>query len=161
MKLKITKAFKQAAGLGAIAGMRTFMAPAVITHMYSRHPSRYLEHTPLEFMQTITTSKVFKVLAAGELVGDKLPHAPNRTATPGLVGRAVSGIWAGATVYQAHGKKPVMGGLVGGLSAIASTFGCFFLRKSIARNTPVPDAVIGVIEDVLCISAGASIARGY
>lgn len=161
MDLKITKAFRQAAGLGMIAGARTFMAPAVISHMYSRHPSRYLEHTPFAFMQTITTSKVFKVLALGELVGDKLPNTPNRTAVPGLIGRTVSGILAGATVYQAHGKKPVIGGLIGGVSAVAATFGCFFLRRAVGKNTPIPDPVIGAVEDVLTIAAGISIATGY
>jgi len=159
MKLSITKAFRQAAGVGVIAGMRAFMAPAVISHMYSRHPSARLKDTPLKFIQTIGTSKVFKVLAAGELVGDKLPTAPNRTDLPGLTGRILSGAFAGATVYKVEGKNGVIGGLIGGVAAAASTFGCFFLRKALAKNTFIPDAVIGGIEDALVIGAGVGVAR--
>jgi uncharacterized membrane protein len=55
--------------------MRTFSAPVVVSHVYSRHPSKQLKNTPAQFMQSIATSKVFKVLAAGELVGDKMPFA--------------------------------------------------------------------------------------
>ncbi|MBD1392205.1 DUF4126 family protein [Mucilaginibacter glaciei] len=159
--MKITKAFKQAVGLGIIAGARTFMAPAVISHMYSRHPSRYLEHTPFEFMQTISASKVFKVLALGELVGDKLPNAPNRTDFPGLIGRTVAGIWVGASVYKAHRKKAFVGGLIGGASALAATFGCFFLRDALGKKTNIPDPIIGAVEDVMTITAGVILAKGY
>jgi uncharacterized membrane protein len=126
MELKLTHAFIQAAGLGIIAGMRAFSAPVVISHVYSRHPSKELNASPLAFIQTITTSKVFKVLAAAELVGDKLPYTPNRTNPGGLTGRFLSGALCGATVYKAGNKNPFIGGLIGGTSAIASTFGCMF-----------------------------------
>ena len=158
LNMKITpNAFNRAVGLGIIAGMRTFMAPAVVSHMYSRHSSKSLKQSPLNFFQTITASKVFKVLAAGELVADKLPGAPNRTALPGLVGRTLAGIVCGATVYKASNKKPYIGAIVGGTAAVASTFACFYLRTAIAKNKFVPDAVIGGIEDVLAIAGGVAI----
>ncbi|TSD66836.1 DUF4126 family protein [Inquilinus sp. KBS0705] len=159
MKSSATNPFTQAAGLGLIAGMRTFIAPAVISHMYSRHPSKKLRKSKLDFLQTITTSKIFKVLAAGELIGDKLPTAPNRTAAPGLIGRALSGAVAGAAVYRVAGKNMVVGSLIGSAAAVASTFGCFFLRKALAKTKIIPDALVGGIEDALAISAGIAIAR--
>ncbi|RWY54193.1 DUF4126 family protein [Mucilaginibacter gilvus] len=149
----------KAAALGLIAGMRTFYAPAVLTHLYSRHQAESLAGSPLEFMKSITASKVFKVLAAGELIGDKLPNTPNRTAIPGLVGRALSGILCGAVVYKAEGSSPLIGGLIGGAASIASTFGCFFLRRGIGKSTKIPDPYIGAIEDALVIGAGIAIAR--
>ncbi|GGH06136.1 DUF4126 family protein [Mucilaginibacter phyllosphaerae] len=159
MKLQITNAFKQAAGLGIIAGMRTFSAPAVISHVYSRHPSKQIKGTSLNFMQTIPASKVFKVLGAGELVGDKMPFAPKRTAAGGLAGRFLSGALCGATVYKANHKQPVIGGLIGGAAAIASAFGCMFLRIGLAKRSGLPDPVIGAIEDAIVISAGTAIAK--
>jgi len=157
MSFKISKPFLQAAGLGAIAGMRTFYAPAVASHLYRRHPSKYLRNSPLAFMQSTTASKVFKVLAGGELVGDKLPTAPNRIAAPGLTGRIISGILVGSVTYEAHGKQPLIGGLIGGVAAAASTFGCFFLRKFVVKNTRIPDPYIGAVEDALVIGAGVLI----
>ena len=159
MKLKLTNAFKQAAGLGIIAGMRTFAAPVVLSHVYSRHPAKQLKNTPLSFLQTIPTSKVFKVLGAGELIGDKLPFAPNRTAAGGLIGRFLSGALCGATVYKANHQQPIIGGVIGGLAAIGSAFGCMFLRVGLGKRTGIPDPVIGVIEDIIVISAGTAIAN--
>lgn len=159
MSAILQTAAARAAALGLIAGMRTFYAPAVLTHLYSRHPGQELHNSPLEFMQSITTSKVFKVLAAGELIGDKMPAAPNRTAIPGLVGRALSGILTGAVVYKAADKHPVVGGLIGGAAAVASTFGCFFLRKALVKSTTIPDPYIGALEDALVIGAGIAFVR--
>jgi len=51
MKLKLTNAFKQAAGLGIIAGMRTFAAPIVLSHVYSSHPAKQLKSTSFSFLQ--------------------------------------------------------------------------------------------------------------
>lgn len=159
MELKLTNAFKQAAGLGVIAGMRTFSAPVVVSHVYSRHPSKQLKGTPAQFMQNITTSKVFKVLAAGELVGDKFPSAPNRTSAGGLIGRFLSGALCGATVYKANHQQPVIGGIIGGAAAIGSAFGCMFLRIALGKRTGLPDPVVGAIEDVIVIATGTAIAK--
>lgn len=158
MEFKITHALK-AAGLGAIAGMRTFSAPVVVSHVYSRHPSKNVDNSPLHFLQTIPTSKVFKVLAAAELIGDKLPFTPNRTNTGGLIGRFAAGALCGAAVYQAGHKMPVIGGLIGGTAAIATAFGCMFLRVGLGKKTRLPDAVIGAFEDAIAITAGTAIAK--
>lgn len=154
-----TNAFSRAIGLGIIAGMRTFMAPAVVSHMYSRYPSKALHRSPLNFIQIITTSKIFKVLAAGELVADKLPDTPNRTSAPGLIGRTLSGALCGAAIYKASNKKAYIGGLVGGTAAVASALGCFYLRSAIAKSKILPDAIVGGIEDAVSIAAGVTIAR--
>jgi uncharacterized membrane protein len=139
--------------------MRAFSAPVVISHMYSRHPSKNLGYTPFQFIQSITTSKVFKVLAAAELVGDKLPYTPNRTSRGGLIGRFLSGVLCGATVYKAGNKNPFIGGLIGGASAIASSFGCMLLRTGLGKRTGIPDPVIGVIEDAIVITTGTALAK--
>ncbi|MES2265703.1 MAG: DUF4126 family protein [Bacteroidota bacterium] len=159
MDLKPTRVFGQAAALGLLAGMRTFSAPVVLSHAYSRHPSKTLKNTPVVFMQTIAISKVFKVLGAGELIGDKMPFAPKRTASGGLIGRFVSGALCGATVFKANHKQPIIGGLIGGAAAIGSAFGCMFLRLGIGKRTGIPDAVIGAFEDIIVISAGTALAK--
>lgn len=159
MEFKLTRAFRQAAGLGVIAGMRTFSAPVVVSHVYSRHSSKQLKNTSAQFMQNITTSKVFKVLAVGELAGDKLPFAGKRTSPGGLIGRFVSGALCGAIVYKTNHKQPIIGGLIGGTAAIGSAFGCMFLRLGLGKRTGIPDPVIAVIEDAIVIAAGTAIAK--
>jgi uncharacterized membrane protein len=159
MEVKLTHAFMQAAGLGIIAGMRAFSAPVVISHVYSRHPSKELNNSPIAFIQTIITSKVFKVLAAAELVGDKLPYTPNRTSPGGLTGRFLSGALCGAAVFKASNKNPFIGGLIGETSATASAFGCMFLRSGLGKRTGITDPVIGIIEDTIVITAGTVLAK--
>lgn len=159
MKLKLTNAFKQAAGLGIIAGMRTFAAPIVLSHVYSRHPAKQLKSTSFSLLQNTPTSKVLKVLGAAELIGDKLPFAPNRTSIGGLTGRFVSGALCGAAVYKANRQKPLLGGLIGGVAAIGSAFGCMFLRLSFGKKTKIPDAAIGLMEDVIVIYTGTVLAK--
>lgn len=151
-----TAAFK-AVALGLMAGMRTFSAPAVFTHIYSKHPKKGLHGSPLAFMQSSTASTVFKMLAAGELVGDKLPTAPNRTDLPGLTGRVLFGVLVGTSVYKAEGGNMIIGGILGGLSAAASTFGSYELRKATVERTEIPDPYIGAAEDLLVIGAAAAL----
>ncbi|TWR26161.1 DUF4126 family protein [Mucilaginibacter achroorhodeus] len=159
MSLSVAKTYSRAAGLGVIAGMRSMYAPAVLSHIYSRHPSPSIENSPLKFIQAMPTSKVFKVLAAGELIGDKLPFAPDRIATPGLTGRILFGALCGATVFKGENRNVVIGGLVGGLAALGSTFGCFFLRKSIGSKNKIADPVVGVCEDAITVAAGIAIVK--
>jgi uncharacterized membrane protein len=159
MNIKIPHSILRAAGLGLIAGMRTNYAPAVASHVYSRHPTPNLDGSPLIFMRSITTSKVLKVMAAGELVADKLPNTPDRIKPVPVAGRLLSGILVGATVYEADGKKPLIGAIVGGSAAVASTFGMFFLRKALKNSTGLPNWVLGIMEDSLVIGAGSVIAK--
>ncbi len=159
MNLKPTRAFGQAAALGVLAGMRTFAAPVVLSHVYSRHPSKYLKKTPYAFMQNITTSKVFKVLGAGELVGDKMQFAPKRTAAGGLIGRFASGALCGAIIFKANHRQPFIGAIIGGAAAIGSAFGCMFLRLSLGKRTGIPDMAIGALEDAIVIGAGTALAK--
>lgn len=159
MNFKPTRALGQAVTLGALAGMRTFIAPAVLSHAYSRHPSKHISDTPYKFLQTIPASKVFKVLAAGELIGDKIPFAPPRTNPGGLIGRFLSGALCGAAVYKANHQEPIIGGIIGGAAAIGSAFSFMFLRLCVGKRTGLPDAVVGAMEDAIAITTGTALSK--
>ena len=160
MKFKISKPLWQAVGLGAIAGLRSMSAPALTSHILSHHyKSKGLAHSPLKFMQSNKTAMAFKLLAVSEFVGDKLPNTPNRIALPGLAGRFLSGALAGASVYKASGGKSYIGAMLGGSSAMLSTFGSFYLRKATVKGTKILDPIIGGIEDALVLGASAGIAK--
>ncbi|MES2277483.1 MAG: DUF4126 family protein [Bacteroidota bacterium] len=159
MKIIITKPHWQVIALGILAGMRTMAAPAIASKMLGQHHSKKLQHSPLSFMQSGTTAKVLSVMALGEFVGDKMPSAPNRIATPGLVFRSLSGAVAGASIYKASGGNIYAGALLGGVTAVAATFGSFFLRKAIVKQAHLIDPVIGGIEDAIVLGAGIGLAE--
>lgn len=157
MKLKISNPFWQVLSLGVLAGMRSASAPAITSHILSSHHSGMLSKSSLSFMQSKSVSNVLKVISAGELVADKLPFAPNRIKPFSLFARCLAGSLAGASIYKASNSNLITGALLGGIVAITSTFGSFYLRKSIVKHGNLIDPVIGAIEDTLVIGAGASL----
>jgi len=159
MRLKISNPFWQAAGLGALAGMRSVSAPAVASHILSRHHSKSLSKSTLGWLQVDKVATGLKILAVAEFVGDKLPSTPNRIKPVGVIFRCLSGSLAGAGIYKASGGNPYIGALIGSAAALGSTFGSFFLRKKVSEKTKIFDPVIGAIEDALVVGAGIGLAR--
>lgn len=110
-------------------------------------------------MQSVNVAKILKFVALSELVVDKLPSTPNRI-KPAVIGfRVFSGALAGASIYKATGGKAVIGALIGGTVAFASTFGSYFLRKSAVKSSHIIDPVIGAIEDALVVGSGMGLSR--
>ena len=71
--------FVLALGIGIVAGLRSLTAPAVLA--WGAHLGWLNLHgSPLAFMGSITAVAVFSLLAIGELIADKLPMTPKRTA---------------------------------------------------------------------------------
>lgn len=154
MKKNEQTALVQIIGLGVISGMRTTFAPALLSHYLHKENSAALSKSKLSFMQSPVTSKITKLLSAGEIAGDKLPNTPNRTVASQVMARAASGAFAGAVICAANGNSMAKGVLIGGCTALAATFGTFYLRKFIAENTFIKEPVTGVVEDTIAIGAG-------
>lgn len=154
MKIIITKPHIQVITLGLLAGMRAMSAPAVTSKMLQKKHSKMLEHSNLDFMQSETTARLLSVLAIGEFIGDKMPAAKNRIALPGLISRGISGALAGASIYKAAKGNVATGALLGGLTALAATYGSFYLRKSVVKHAHLVDPIIGSIEDAIVMGAG-------
>jgi uncharacterized membrane protein len=125
---------RRAAVLGAVTGARTFLAPAALA---------------LRGRLGKAARFALPVLAAGELVGDKLPSAPPRSEGPGLVGRVVSGAFAGRASGGSRGLR------VGAAFALASTYPSQALRAQIVKRTPVPDIACAVPEDLIAATLAA------
>ena len=159
MELKISHPFWQVIGLGALAGMRSASAPVIVSHILSHHQSKKLDHSPLRFIQSKNVALALKILAIGEIIGDKLLSAPNRIKPAALAFRMLSGAVAGASVYKATGGKVAMGALIGGTAAFASTFGSYFLRKDAVKTSHVIDPIVGAIEDALVIGSGVELSN--
>ena len=159
MKILTTKSPKQVLALGILAGMRSMSALAVASRILIKHHNKSIQHSPLKFMQSGVTSNILSVMAIGEFIGDKMPAAPNRIAPSALIGRCISGVLSGAAIYKSQRGKWYIGALLGGTTAVAATFGSFYLRKSLVKNTRFIDPVIGTIEDAVVLGAGLCLAE--
>jgi uncharacterized membrane protein len=126
---------RRAAVLGTVTGARTFLAPAALA---------------LRGRLGKAAKFALPVLAAGEVVGDKLPMAPPRVEGPGLVGRVVSGAFSGRVSSGARGAR------VGAAFALAATYPSQSLRAQIVARTPLPDIACAVPEDLLAATLAAA-----
>ena len=142
------------AGLAAIAGARTMTAPALTSHYLKKRPSRALKRSRFALMQSPRTATVFTVLAAGEMIGDKQPSAPDRISPSALVGRTLSGMLVGATLFTHHRDNPWRGAILGGLSSLVGAYATFYLRKQLSENSRLPDPIWGGLEDIALVKAG-------
>ena len=82
--------FALAVGIGVVAGLRSLLAPAGVA--WAAHLGwLHLQGTSFGFMGSKAAVVIFSLLAIGELIGDKLPRVPKRTAVAPLLARIVTG----------------------------------------------------------------------
>ncbi len=159
MAIKLTKPFWQTLGIGTLAGLRSASAPAIASHILSHHQTDALANSRLSFMQSEKVATALKLFAVQEFIADKLPGTPNRIMPLGVGFRVAAGALSGASIYKANGSNAVIGALIGGSAAAASTFASFFIRRSTVKHTTIIDPIVGSIEDALVVGAGIGLSR--
>jgi uncharacterized membrane protein len=161
--MKIKPVSKQhywkAIGLGATAGIRSLAAPVLLSQELSKLSPLQLQNTPLRYLQSGPLAMGLKLLAATELASDKLPQMPDRTTLPSLVARTTSGALVGAALFTVSRDKALTGALVGGLAALAATYGSFYLRRALHQYGKVPNITAGLLEDAVLVSSGLAMVK--
>ena len=137
--------------IGLLTGLRCLTPAAAIAW------AAYLGwlHLPrsLAWMGTLTAVVIFSALALFELINDKRPTTPARTAPPGLVARIVLGAFGGACVAAALGAGLVGGLALGIVGALAGTFGGYQARTGLVKALGTRDLYIALLEDAVTIVA--------
>src|SRR5256885_15257721 len=99
--------------MGVFAGLRSLTAPAVVS--WATYLGWLKLDGPLGLFGHVASVAVFTVLAVAELVADKLPKTPARTAPVGLGARGVTGAMSGGGGAGRGGRGGTpRGGLRGG-----------------------------------------------
>lgn len=140
--------------IGVVAGMRSMMAPALLSHKLVRTIPAKEPQKPIHYLTLPPVSLGLKVLAGAEIVGDKVPHGPNRTSPPQFIGRIASGATCGAFLSEVEGQPAPFGAVIGGLGAVAGTLLFFNLRRFLDHDLGIPDAVGALAEDAIAITLG-------
>src|SRR4030095_14927886 len=113
--------FILAIGIGIVAGLRSLLAPSGVA--WAAHLGWLnLYGSPFAFMGSTAAVAIFSLLAIGELIADKLPQAPKRTALAGLLARILTGGLCGACFCVAAGNSLLAGALLGGTGAGTGAF---------------------------------------
>lgn len=142
--------------IGIIAGLRSLTAPAVVSWAAFLGWIN-LHGTWASWMGNIITVIILSLLAVGELVNDKLPKTPARTAPPVFAARIIMGAFAGAVIGTVWGAK--WGGLGAGIvGAVLGTLGGYQARTRLVAATGGKDLPIALLEDAVAILGGFAIA---
>ena len=146
--IQLNYVFLLALGIGIVAGLRSLTAPAVVA--WGAHLSWLnLRGSPLAFMESTTVVAVFSLLAIGELIADKLPMTPKRTAPAPLMARIITGGLCGACLCPAGAKSLLAGMLLGGIGGVIGAFLGYRIRRRLDLH--IKDVVIAVCEDVVAV----------
>lgn len=151
--------FIRAIGMGAVAGMRSMTAPAVMSCYAERYQDPPLNDSVLEPLATSNAPKILGLAAAGEMVVDKLPFTPPRTMLPSVIFRALSGAVVGWACTETEDGYESLGMAAGALAAVAATYGMYHLRKDAGEATGLPDVALGMMEDVIAVCTGIAVMR--
>src|SRR6476660_9856948 len=135
--------FVLAFAMGIVAGLRSLTAPAVVA--WGAHLNWLnLHDSPLAFMGSTTAVAILSVLAIGELIADKLPMTPKRTAPAPLMARVVTGGLCGAGLCAAMGKSLPVGTLRGGSGGIVGALRGYGISGRLDLH--MKDLVVAVCE---------------
>ena len=107
----------------------------------------------LAWLSEPAVSSGLKLLAAGELGGDKLKGAPNRTVLVGLLARLATGGLAGAAL--APRGRILAGAALGAGGAIGAAYVTFAVRKAAMRV--FGQTATGLVEDALTVGAARAV----
>jgi uncharacterized membrane protein len=142
-----------ASGMGALAGLRTFTPPAVVSQA-ARHSLIPLRRSRLHFLRSSAAANITTALAIGELVADKLPAMPSRLDVGPLIARTVSGAICGTAIAagrRGSAKTIAAGAVLGGFAAIAGASVGYYVRRQLSMKLNVPDPAVAVVEDMLAV----------
>lgn len=143
-----------AAGIGAVAGLRSMTAPAIVSWAATQKMIS-LGDSPIGELVISKASRKMTELALAELVADKLPFTPDRISPGPLSTRMVSGAACGAAVSYAVRRPPQEGAIFGALGALVGAFAGYYIRKKLTRRMPA--FTVALAEDALAIGAGFAI----
>jgi len=139
--------------IGFVTGLRSFTPSAVVC--WAAHLGVLnLRATRLAFLGTLAAAAVFTLLALGELVADKLPKTPSRTAAMGLSARILLGALCGSAFALSSAQVGwLAGALSGAVGGVVGAFVGYQARARLVKALNVPDIFVALAEDAVTIAA--------
>src|SRR5688572_24878047 len=118
--------------IGLFAGLRSLTPPAVVA--WAVHLGSLKLAAPLSFIGSLPAVIILSLLALGELIVDKLPNTPSRTAPLGLIARIVTGALTGACVSLGGGQSALVGAELGLIGGIVGCFAGYHARARLVSS---------------------------
>src|SRR4026209_2018271 len=135
--------------IGVFAGLRSLTPPALVAWAVYLGWLRLAR--PHALIGSLPALIILSLLAVGDLIFDKLPSTPNRTAPPGLIARIVTGGFTGACVSLGGGQSAFVGAGLGVIGGVVGTFAGYQVRARLVKALRQPDFNIALVEDLIAI----------
>lgn len=136
--------------IGLFAGLRSLTAPAAVS--WAVYLGWLRLERPLSLIGTLPAVVILTLLAVGELVADKLPKTPNRTAPLGLIARVLTGGLTGACVAAGGGQSALLGALLGVLGGVVGCFAGYQARSRLVKTLGIRDIYVALVEDFVAVA---------
>jgi uncharacterized membrane protein len=136
--------------IGVLVGLRSLTPPAVVSWAAALYWID-LGRSRLYFIAAKPAVAILTMLALLELVADKLPSSPNRTAPPGLFARVVLGSLCGVCIAVAGARSPFAGTAVGFIGSLIGCFGGYQARTRLVKWLHCSDYAVAIAEDIIAI----------
>ena len=136
--------------IGFFGGLRALTAPAATA--WAVYLGWLKLERPLSLIGSLPAVGIFTVLAVVELVADKLPQTPSRTAPSGLIARIVMGGLTGACVAAGAAQEIFLGVLLGAVGGVAGCFLGYRVRTGLVQALGIRDLYVALAEDVVTIA---------
>lgn len=101
------------------------------------------------------------LLAFIELMADKLPGTPARTAPVGLIARIVLGGACGVAIAISAGMSVPLAAIAGVIGALLGTYAGYNIRHALVSRWRLPDSAVALAEDTVAITGGLLIVSRF
>ncbi|MCW8155681.1 DUF4126 family protein [Stutzerimonas stutzeri] len=145
--------FWAALAIGAVTGMRSMLAPTLVSRALSERDDLAGAGEAAQLLTSDTAQSFLPVLAAGEMIGDKMPFAPDRTIVPSMMFRALSGGVSAAALAGVRREPVLLPGLLGATAALIASRVGLSLRKPY-QPRPLVNAALGAVEECVAFAVG-------
>jgi uncharacterized membrane protein len=146
--------------IGVIAGLRA-LTPAAVVCWAAHLGWINLHGSHLAVLGSIVTAVIITILAIAELINDKLPATPSRTAAFPLGVRIVTGAICGMALSIAGGQGIPLGLVAGIVGALIGAFGGYQVRHQIVTQLKVKDIGVALTEDLVAIGGALLIVTRF
>jgi len=108
----------------------------------------------LALLGSTAAAVIISLLALAELVVDKLPTTPKRTAPVPLGARAFTGALSAIVIFTSAHQPIAAAAILGGLGGVVGAFAGYEVRHRLVANRRLPDFAVALAEDAVAIAGG-------
>jgi uncharacterized membrane protein len=145
--------------IGLFAGLRSLTPPAAVA--WAVYLGWLTLAGRLSLVGSLPAVIILSLAAITEVIIDKLPNTPNRTAPLGLIARIVTGGFTGACVSLGGGQRALVGAGLGVIGGIVGCFGGYEIRARLVKSLRQPDFNIALLEDLIAIGGSLFIVSRF